>query len=365
MPPPTPSRPTSPERTAKEGAPSDNLTRYEHRAMKNAIYDQIMEKIARIPQQWIGSGAVAHGRDYESHYVTAKTNNGWDKLSFSNKSGEEFRTCIFGEMGSTNSGTAMGARGNFYIGRAGDTRLEDKPVKGIVAGDPRGNDSSIQAAGVPIYKNLGRASSGRSVAPATPTAKRTVISTASIALLRKGEDSTPTATDDNIGTTTGNRANYVEGSVVTEETTYNVTCLSDYGGSIFQHRNSVVVQPRIIDTDNETLVQPWEIPAKLKPGTLVLMEGTFSVWFIPGGNPVYQFTASVIKILDESDEEPQLPTKYNEAQVKTPKEMVTPKRLSAFDDFGSPSKKAKKSSGAGSNNKEAGAKNKGKGKTKV
>ncbi|RXW16445.1 hypothetical protein EST38_g9412 [Candolleomyces aberdarensis] len=410
MPPPTPSRPTSPERAASEGPPSDNLTRYERRAQKGAIYDQIMDKIARLHQQWIGSGAIAHGRDYGCRYITAKTNNGWDKLSFTiNKNGEEFRTCIFGEMGSTNSGTAMGARGNFYIGREGDSRviedgttvrnvymlrfpteghgalraawdnqiyelnsaynnivnefnLEDKVFKGIVAGDPRGNDFSIRAAGAPIYKNLGRTTStGRSVAPTTPTAKRTVISTASIASLRKGESLTPAATGDNMGTTIGSRANYVEGDEVTENTTYNVNCFSDYGGSIFQHRNSVAVQPRIIDTDNKTLVRPWDIPAKLKPGTLVLMEGSFSVWFIPGGNP---FTASAIKILDESDEDPQLPVVYNEVKVKTPKETTTPKRLSAFDDFGSPAKKAKKPSGAGSDNKEEGAKNKGKNKAK-
>ncbi|RXW14949.1 hypothetical protein EST38_g10905 [Candolleomyces aberdarensis] len=413
MPPPTPSRPTSPERTAEEGASMDNLTRYERRALKGHIYDQIMDKIACLNQQWIASGSVVHGRNYHCRYITAKTNNGWDKLIFSTDDGrngsEEFRTCIFGEMGGTNSGTAMGARGNFYIGREGDSRviedgttvrnvymlrfpteghpalraawdnqifelnnaynnivnefdLEDKSFKGIVAGDPRGDDFSIRAAGVPIYKNLGRASTGRSAVPTTPTTKRTVISTSSIASLRKGETSSAEASSDGVGAAPGSRANYIEGNEVTEDTTFDVHCLRDYGGNLFQHRHSVVVQPRIIDSDNETLVRPWEIPTKLKPGTLVLMEGTFSVWFIPGGNP---FTASAIKILDESDEEPQLPRRYDETMIKAPMETSAPKRLSAFDDFGSPVKKAKKPASTATGNKNDGAKNKGKAKAKV
>ncbi|KAJ2923785.1 hypothetical protein H1R20_g13308, partial [Candolleomyces eurysporus] len=415
MAPTVPSRPTSPERDAAELAADVTTNQYERRARKGGIYDQLVEQIAAAAPQFIASGSVMHGVQYLSHYVPAQTNNGWNKLSFklNDSKGEEFRTCIFGEMGGTRIGTAIGAKGNFYSGKDGDTRviednttvrniymltgpeghhelvraawdnqihelnnafgdiviefnLAENALKGIVSGDPRGDIFAIRAAGVPIYKNLGRATNGRSALPSTPATKRTVISTSSIASMRDAGSavtgSSPAQGESAVASTTASRANYIEGTKVTEQTTYDVSCLPDHAGPMFKHQHCVVVQPRIIDVDGKTLVKPWQIPEKLRPGTLVLMEGTFSVWFIPGGNPVFQYTASAIKILDESDEEPQLPTIQEMTPKKPPTYNNTPKRLSAFEDFGSPVKKPK--SQQTDKKDDSATKSKGKGKAR-
>lgn len=53
-------------------------------------------------------------------------------------------------------------------------------------------------------------------------------------------------------------------------TTYNTSMLYDYGGSLFRHINSKLVQNEIVDADGTTLIPPWEEYEKLRPGTLVI-----------------------------------------------------------------------------------------------
>lgn len=58
---------------------------------------------------------------------------------------------------------------------------------------------------------------------------------------------------------------------------YDARLLPDYGGPMFEHTHSKLVQKDITDVDGE-LIPMWETYNKLRTGTLVLMKGRLNVY---------------------------------------------------------------------------------------
>lgn len=117
--------------------------------------------------------------------------------------------------------------------------------------------------------------------------------------------------------------------------TYPVTCLPDHRGPDFEHRRSVVAQPEVWSIDGN-LVHPRDLPYHLKAGVLLLMEGKFCVWHTPSGQNLVSFVTDAIKIIADSDEEPELPSTEIDPSPPTRAPGKSPaKRTAAFTEFGS------------------------------
>ena len=63
---------------------------------------------------------------------------------------------------------------------------------------------------------------------------------------------------------------------------YPLSLLSDHGGTLFKQELTKLVQLDIRDSDNN-LIPPWDMYDKLRPGTIVIIEGTLVCWHISGG----------------------------------------------------------------------------------
>ena len=153
---------------------------------------------------------------------------------------------------------------------------------------------------------------------------------------------------------------------------YNPNLLLDHRGDLFEHKHAMLVQQDIRDT-NDNLVAPWQMQDKFRPGTIVVMDTTLVCWHISARgmskarnvcitslwNPcshmlinvttipkVYQVQAHRIQILHESEEpieELQIPTLPRKLEQNTLSFDTSPRKApsSAFNAFGSPSKKAR------------------------
>ncbi|KAJ7455972.1 hypothetical protein B0H11DRAFT_2244316 [Mycena galericulata] len=92
---------------------------------------------------------------------------------------------------------------------------------------------------------------------------------------------------------------------------YDPRLLEDYGGAYFNHVKSKLVQLDVRDGTeggNNALVPPWEFYARLKLGTLVLINASLHIFIMNDTDSkrarkrkVYQINAHSIKILADSD----------------------------------------------------------------
>ncbi|KAJ3493683.1 hypothetical protein NMY22_g20175 [Coprinellus aureogranulatus] len=115
---------------------------------------------------------------------------------------------------------------------------------------------------------------------------------------------------------------------------YPVGCLPDHRGPDFDHRRSVVPQHEVWSLQNR-LIHPRDLPFHLKPGVLLLIEGKFCVWHTPGGESLVQFVTDAVKIIADSNEDPELPSTDITA-TPSPRASApsAPKRTAAFAEFG-------------------------------
>jgi hypothetical protein len=145
---------------------------------------------------------------------------------------------------------------------------------------------------------------------------------------------------------------------------YDPNLLPDHRGKYFQHPNAKLVQQDMVD-EEENLIVPWDMPKKLREGTVVLVEATLVCWHISDRKvrlsrscifasntqlthniQVYQIQGHRLRVLAASDEDietfeiPNFPNS-NIPTEQTPSSSPRKKASCAFSSFAPPTKKAR------------------------
>ncbi|EKM80523.1 hypothetical protein AGABI1DRAFT_128200 [Agaricus bisporus var. burnettii JB137-S8] len=92
---------------------------------------------------------------------------------------------------------------------------------------------------------------------------------------------------------------------------YPPSALPDYGGDHFRLNKAMLVQQNITGIDGKTLIPPWDMWDKLRPGTIVFVDATLVCWTIPPrrdarvpkSKKVYQIQANAIRVVCESEDD--------------------------------------------------------------
>ncbi|KAJ3522429.1 hypothetical protein NMY22_g11893 [Coprinellus aureogranulatus] len=312
---------------------------YAKRSAPGGAYIDLANKIASANghKAFLASGALRIGRDFTPKYTRATETGGWDKtvLEWTDSAfGEgEAEVLLFGQTTCKALGMKLGAKGNHYgkVDSEGNfQRIKDnshvkpvivlcEPTKGgyildtawanqwsalneihetlaredhnkglrhIVSMAPGSNSQRlVRVSGQAIYRNLGNNAGSTATSREPPTTHGITKITPEMVkkpdVFKKDMDSHQSR-----GSPPGTPGNFdPRTAVVYEGATYPLDCLADHRGPLFDQHNSVVLQPRIYDS-NKRLVAPWDVAEKLKPGVLVVVQGTMSVWKTGDSKPV-------------------------------------------------------------------------------
>ncbi|KAJ7779035.1 hypothetical protein B0H16DRAFT_1711380 [Mycena metata] len=334
---------------------------------ESGFYDTVADQLIAM-----GTDALAnidYTKDYTRHVEEWSKNH-----RFMDRSGNELRTSIVGEILGPSMGTLVRAHGN-YFARDGDNfkPIDDKSkIKDTLALGPPTQTSTklhnlflnqIIGANQIVSANANEdAVNGRSpiVKPwskpgieGSPTHNVMMITT----LPKYGVPAGAGSIAPKVETPTKRRLDQVDDQVVTPAAStdkpeygdddiklgafYDPSVLPDYGGAYFNHLKSKLVQLDVRDTKNN-IIPPWKFYEALRPGTLVLCLVSLHCFTMvdDGGKErkerkVYQMNAHSIRVLSESDEpveertRPIAPNSPERAIAAMPKRAIA----SSFDNF--------------------------------
>ncbi|KAJ7036750.1 hypothetical protein C8F04DRAFT_953370 [Mycena alexandri] len=349
-------------------------------AERNAsgAYDAIADQILAM-----GDDALAN-IDYTQQYTRHVED--WSKNHrFMDRTGNELRTAIVGEILGPAMGTLVRAHGN-YFARDGDDPIDDKSkIKDTLAlGPPTQSSTKLyntflnQVIGAnqvvtsnanedlrmgrhPIVKSWSKpgieGSDTHNVLMVTMLPKYGVPSEAGIPkaataskrrLDQVDVSVAPTAAvdDPDKPTYSGESTSFVSAFhlnvlVALDEDIklgafYEPSVLPDYGGAYFNHLKAKLVQLDVRDIHNE-LIPPWKFYDALRPGTLVLCLVSLHCFTMSDDGSkgakerkIYQMNAHSIRVLSESDEpveertRPIAPNSPDRVIATIPKRAVAP-----------------------------------------
>ncbi|PPQ71484.1 hypothetical protein CVT24_011978 [Panaeolus cyanescens] len=295
------------------------------------VYEEIADHAVddQHCRSYLGSSANSLGRTFDVVEGSARAGGGWTSFDVVKKDGfhTEFKSILVGEMRSVNAGTKIGALGNHYVGPAHSPNGAD--VAGVVhaASD---DVNHIKLVTDQIYKN------NKNQAKKKPSASSKVLLTKeTVSSLNDRQTEEPVA----------DSASSADGQpLVRLGASYPLECLPDHTGPIFRQVHSTVHQLDVFDLNGD-LVPPWLMPSVLKPGVLAFFEGVFNIWIPPGRNPIMQFVAKSVKVIGDSNSEPELPVAPSLPEENCRKSSPGPepgqKRSAAFESFGSKTKKGR------------------------
>ncbi|KAF5331325.1 hypothetical protein D9611_011815 [Ephemerocybe angulata] len=358
-------------------------------AMKTlSAYAQIAAEITARPKDWLGSGEVTFNVDYAPLYNNPSSPGSWATTTYQwlHDGGTPFRTTIFGQLAPRVWGTKISAQGNFSpsgdrmtIGDSATVRnvtmlicptdaypevlqkafenveIELEAIEegvraangsagsGILATGPDGRQRALRVVMAPTYKVPPKAKAAGKKDDRQPNAPRAKVKISTIGGTADGSSTSSVPTEGNDGNLSSKPEETVSSStgdpVYPEPrlgAMYPVSLLHDHNGALFNHIHAMLTQPEVYDINNK-LVGPWDLPLVLKPGTDLMLDIKFQVWHIPGkAAPVLQAYAEAIKVIRESDEEPEVPATVSSMPQARPESPATgSKRTSAFAEFGS------------------------------
>ncbi|EDQ98913.1 uncharacterized protein LACBIDRAFT_318519 [Laccaria bicolor S238N-H82] len=311
--------------------------RYAMRAT-NGVYESLLEQVDTGGSAYLAN--CEYSRDF-MHKTRWK-----DGFDFQTASGNEFRACIFGEIQRSAVGTKLSAVGSHFIGRGTPNYItDDTKVKNLfMIGIPTLCSTELQdryhdqfvaineiveadrledQAANKMYTNkeavvvvntdymFAVTSLPKYIVPRitpehVPTLQR---------LLKHSRDVASSAEPDpaleDAECASGSDSNSGKKGIKVGDT-YEPTVLNDYGGPLFQHVHSKLVQ-HDISTLDKRIIPPWAEYDALSEGTLVIITISVHTFIMPmkdnQGNftgqerRVYQLNAHSILIVDESDTE--------------------------------------------------------------
>ncbi|KAJ7911255.1 hypothetical protein B0H13DRAFT_2272077 [Mycena leptocephala] len=295
---------------------------------ESGLYDAVADQIEKM-----GLDALAN-LEYPDHFT--RQVKGWSKNHrYLDKTGEELRTAIVGEIAGPEWGTIVRAQGNYFAREGDDFKPIDDKAKikdtlaitiptcsstrlyntvanqNIVAGQvtSANADEDMRNGRDPIVKNWTKSSKPDSEnhdvmlltmlpkyaipsAAGAPKPKRT----AKHKLDETSDEAVPAPA------TQPDTLQYPEPEDIKLGAHYEPALLPDYGGSYFNHIKAKLVQLDVRDAHNN-LIPPWKHYDALKPGTLILALCSLHCYTMTDDRgKIYQINAHTIRVLAESDE---------------------------------------------------------------
>ncbi|KAJ7024242.1 hypothetical protein C8F04DRAFT_969285 [Mycena alexandri] len=308
--------------------PAHNSAVYAERN-SSGIYDKVADQVLEMGVDAFAN--IDYTKDYTRHVEDWSKNH-----RFMDRSGNELRTAVVGEILGPAMGTMLRAQGNYYAHDGDDFKPVDDKAKikdTIALGVPTQasvkmyNTFLNQVIGAnqivtananedtrngrhPIVKNWSKAgiegSDTHNVLMLTMLPKYGCLPVIPKRNPVVQSNLFPSIIDDE-------HPIYFLSSVVSAldiklGAFYEPSVLQDYGGSYFNHTKAKLVQLDVRNIKNE-LIPPWEFYEALRPGTLVLWLVSLHCFSMTddGGKErkerkVYQMNAHSIRVLSESDE---------------------------------------------------------------
>ncbi|PPQ82770.1 hypothetical protein CVT24_009830 [Panaeolus cyanescens] len=347
---------------------------YENRCKPGGLYDDMISHAVdeKHTHSYLGSSANTLGHTFE--VIEGKTRPGSDwrtyKVIKTDGSLSIMKCLLVGEMRNRKTGTRMSAIGNFYVG-SGDTTysmrdgVNSKNV--FMIGEPTNSPGSLSV----LWNNqisemnnisakVSRLAKGASVTGLTSKGpdgqsliklmseniyvndkeeNKSEAPASSKVLLTK--DTIASLNDDNQHRAPPTPPQIDEEPFIRLGRTYPLNYFPDHVGPVFDQAHSSIVQHDVFDIKGQP-VPPWELPGALRPGVVGLFEGYFNIWCPPNKNPIVQFICTSVRVAGESMEAPEYPAipVCGGAEVNDA-EHAHSKRSSAFESFGSNTKKAR------------------------
>ncbi|KAF8204733.1 hypothetical protein BJ912DRAFT_1052061 [Pholiota molesta] len=335
------------------------------------------------PTSTFALGAMTYGTDFCSVYSPPEKENGFGRTLFhylndNGEKGDEVGLIFFGEMCHSSHGTQISAKGNHSLGRNPKPILDDTVVKDVLVLRPlTGIDpentfledafsnqvSTLQEIMVEAAKMAPKSSFVTSwLLPTDPQSQSNDNGLIKITMPPKYKVSgtkgearkkknllVPSVPKQEISDTesvseAGSDGTDGPSSRVKVGALYDPNLLPDHRGKYFQHPNAKLVQQDMVD-EEENLIVPWDMPKKLREGTVVLVEATLVCWHI-SDRKVYQIQGHRLRVLAASDEDietfeiPNFPNS-NIPTEQTPSSSPRKKASCAFSSFAPPTKKAR------------------------
>ncbi|KAJ7699759.1 hypothetical protein B0H16DRAFT_1749280 [Mycena metata] len=301
---------------------------------ESGIYDKVADQVLAM-----GTDALAnidYTQDYTRHVEDWSKNH-----RFMDRSGNELRTAVVGEILGPAMGTLLRAHGNYYARDGDDFKpIDDKAkIKDTIAlGVPTQasvkmyNTFLNQVIGAnqivtsnanedarhgrhPVVKSWSKAgtegSDTHNVLVLTTLPKYGVPAAAGIpkavTTAKRRLDQVDDVKASPTGPSIDGKPEYSPDDIKLGAF-YEPSILPDYGGSYFNHTKAKLVQLDVRDIKNE-LIPPWKFYDALRPGTLVLCLVSLHCFSMTddGGKErkerkVYQMNTHSIRVLSESDE---------------------------------------------------------------
>ncbi|KAJ7020411.1 hypothetical protein C8F04DRAFT_974322 [Mycena alexandri] len=335
----------------------------------SGFYDTIAEQILAM-----GDDALAN-IDYTQQYT--RHIEDWSKNHrFMDRSGNELRTAVVGEILGPSMGTLVRAHGNYFARDGDDFKpIDDKSkIKDTLALGPPTQSSTklyntflnqvigasqVVAANLSEDLRAGRVRDNWSKPGIEGSETHNVLM---VSMLPKYGVSMVATGTPKAATTSKRRLDQVDEGTASPAAAgdpnkpaysgrdiklgafYEPSVLPDYGGAYFNHQKAKLVQLDVRDMHNE-LIPPWKFYDALRPGTLVLCLVSLHCFTMSDDSnkgakerKIYQMNAHSIRILSESDEpveertRPIAPNSPERAIAAIPKRVVT----SSFANFSVP-----------------------------
>ncbi|KAG6849602.1 hypothetical protein H0H93_007054 [Arthromyces matolae] len=297
---------------------------YANERSASGFYEELTNQIRLLGKSCLAD--VKYGVDF-ARVVEAYSNN----QSYVYRTGEVFRTKIFGQIAPIFAGTNISARGNHFMGKPGNsiapiydgTRVKDVLVVEVptscnsalgslfnnqiaTLNDVRGADEIEEQTEGKIYRVR---ECMRNFVGDDSTEKKMIV-------IHMGcKYGRPPSTGVEVGR---KKRTYVDSGDIsgvgsnTSETEirlgafYDPRLNEDYRGPLFRLKMDRLVQQDVRAEDGE-LVAPWLLYQALKPGVLILADCSLHVFLIKDKaftRKIYQINAHNIRILDGSDSAP-------------------------------------------------------------
>ncbi|KAG6849603.1 hypothetical protein H0H93_007055 [Arthromyces matolae] len=309
------------------------------------------------------------------------------------KTGEVFRTNIFGQIAPLLAGTIVSAKGNHFMGRPGDPIIpisDGTKLKDVIVVEVPTNCNSVLAA--LFYNQIATLNDIRESDEVEEQMEGKTYRLRECLRNFAGDDNSqknmvvihmgckygrPPSTGGGVDRVKKRSIEEVEHSdsesTVSGSTSaagirlgafYDPSLNEDYRGPLFNLEKDPLVQQDVRTEDGE-LVAPWLLYQALKPGVLILADCSLHVFLIKDKaftRKIYQINAHSIRILDGSDSAPiprVVPTLPSDAPESIQKAKTSSGTNGAFANFKVP-KKFKAQEVSATSGSKAGAKKKGK-----
>ncbi|KAG6906606.1 hypothetical protein DXG01_012987 [Tephrocybe rancida] len=342
-------------------APPPDPDRYLWR-LTSGLYDTFIDKLKSTGKTFLG--AIDPGRDLYPVFGEDNKFITW----YSTATHREAKVLVFGQIGTSASGSLMSAKGNHkprlnmdFTGIDDDSKPRMMPIltcpksassavrkayrSQLVAADEilETNEAVNGTSGVKVIEwlhNPGKDGSKKDIACTLPAIYATKPPRFAGTTTRRNRRTDNSDSEGENGDGDGNEAEDIYVGALLDP-----NLLPDYGGPYFHHQHAKLVQRDIRDENNK-LIPAWKIYEGLAHGTLVVLECTLHCWMFNPAVKTYQLSAHSVRVIDGSDEAPDIPSIHELSGARVQNSQSGPS--TALDSFNIGIKRDREQSSPGS-----------------